>query len=42
MVHGDALVIPYAISDSYCGVATVTLSELLERMRPRALGAPTP
>jgi predicted GH43/DUF377 family glycosyl hydrolase len=34
MLHGDALVIPYAISDSYCGIATVTLSELLARMRP--------
>jgi len=34
MLHGDALIVPYAVSDSHCGVATVSLRDLLARMRP--------
>ncbi len=34
--HGDHLIIPYAVSDSYTCVATVPIPELLGRMRPQA------
>jgi predicted GH43/DUF377 family glycosyl hydrolase len=33
MLHEDRLVIPYAISDSYTSVATVSLGELLSRLK---------
>jgi len=32
MLHGEQLVIPYAISDSYSSVATVPLEDLLEQL----------
>ena len=32
--HGDALIIPYGISDSTIGFAWVELPALLQRMRP--------
>jgi predicted GH43/DUF377 family glycosyl hydrolase len=32
MVHGEQLVIPYAISDSYSSVATVPLKDLLDQL----------
>ena len=34
LLHGDHLIIPYAVSDSHTSVATVSLSELLARLRP--------
>ena len=34
MIHGDTLVIPYGIADQRCRVATVSVSELLSRLRP--------
>jgi len=34
MIHGDALIIPYGIADQRCRVATVSVSELLSRLRP--------
>ncbi len=33
MLHGDQLIIPYAISDSYSSIATVSLTELLSRLK---------
>jgi predicted GH43/DUF377 family glycosyl hydrolase len=33
MLHGDRLVIPYAISDSHTSVATVALSDLLAHLK---------
>jgi predicted GH43/DUF377 family glycosyl hydrolase len=32
MLHGDRLIVPYAISDSYSSIATVSLSELVSRL----------
>lgn len=32
MLHGDHLIIPYAVSDSQTSIATVSLAELLERL----------
>ncbi len=32
MVHNDELIIPYAMSDSYCGFARVSLSGLLSKL----------
>ena len=32
LLHGDHLIIPYAVSDSYSSVATVSLPELLARL----------
>jgi predicted GH43/DUF377 family glycosyl hydrolase len=32
LLHGDHLIIPYAVSDSHTSVATVSLPELLERL----------
>ena len=34
MRHGDHLIIPYAVSDSYTSIATVAISELLAAMCP--------
>jgi predicted GH43/DUF377 family glycosyl hydrolase len=34
MLHGDTLIIPYGIADQRCRVATVSISELLSRLRP--------
>jgi predicted GH43/DUF377 family glycosyl hydrolase len=33
MVHGDALVVPYGIADQRCRVATVSIPELLSRLK---------
>jgi predicted GH43/DUF377 family glycosyl hydrolase len=33
MIHGDVLVIPYGIADQRCRVATVSIPELLSRLR---------
>jgi predicted GH43/DUF377 family glycosyl hydrolase len=33
LLHGDQLVIPYAVSDSHTSVATVSITELLARLR---------
>ncbi len=33
MIHGDALVVPYGIADQRCRVATVSLPELLSRLK---------
>ncbi len=33
--HGDTLVVPYAVSDSHTGVATVPIAELLAALRSR-------
>jgi predicted GH43/DUF377 family glycosyl hydrolase len=33
MLHGDRLIVPYAVSDSYSGVFTVGLAELLAKLR---------
>jgi predicted GH43/DUF377 family glycosyl hydrolase len=33
LLHGDMLVIPYAVSDSATGFATVDIKELLEEMK---------
>jgi predicted GH43/DUF377 family glycosyl hydrolase len=33
MIHGDALIIPYGIADQRCRVATVSVSELLSRLK---------
>jgi predicted GH43/DUF377 family glycosyl hydrolase len=35
MLHDDRLIVPYAISDSYSSIATVSLSELLSALRER-------
>lgn len=32
MIHGDELIIPYAMSDSVSGIATVPVAQLIERM----------
>ncbi len=32
MIHNDVLVIPYAISDSFSGIATIPVADLLERL----------
>lgn len=32
--HHDNIVLPYAVSDTYCSFATVTISELLDAMQP--------
>ncbi len=32
LLHGDRLIIPYAVSDSHSSVATVAVAELLERL----------
>lgn len=32
MIHGDELIIPYAMSDSVSGIATITVNDLLEQM----------
>jgi predicted GH43/DUF377 family glycosyl hydrolase len=33
MIHGDALIIPYGIADQRCRVATVSIPELLSRLK---------
>jgi predicted GH43/DUF377 family glycosyl hydrolase len=33
MIHREQLIIPYAMSDSHSGIATVNVSELLDCMR---------
>ena len=33
MMHGDALIVPYGIADQRCRVATVSISELLHRLK---------
>ena len=33
MIHGDQLIIPYAIADQRCSVASVSVSELLSRLK---------
>jgi predicted GH43/DUF377 family glycosyl hydrolase len=33
MIHGDALVVPYGIADQRCRVATVSIPELLSRLK---------
>jgi len=33
MIHGDTLIIPYGIADQRCRVATVSISELLARLK---------
>jgi predicted GH43/DUF377 family glycosyl hydrolase len=33
MLHGDRLIVPYAISDSYTSMATVSITELLAQLR---------
>jgi predicted GH43/DUF377 family glycosyl hydrolase len=33
MLHEDQLIIPYAISDSYTSIATVSMTELLSQLR---------
>ena len=33
MIHGDTLIIPYGIADQRCRVATVSISELLSRLK---------
>ncbi len=37
MLHGDALILPYGIADQRCRVATVSLSELLTRLKAHRL-----
>jgi predicted GH43/DUF377 family glycosyl hydrolase len=32
LLHGDQLIIPYGVSDSYSSVATVSVAELLARL----------
>jgi predicted GH43/DUF377 family glycosyl hydrolase len=32
MLHGDRLIIPYAIADSYTSIATVSMSDLVARL----------
>jgi predicted GH43/DUF377 family glycosyl hydrolase len=34
IIHNNELVIPYAMSDINSGIATVSVNELLNRMRP--------
>ena len=33
MIHGDALIVPYGIADQRCRVATVSIPELLHRLK---------
>ena len=33
MIHGDTLIIPYGIADQRCRVATVSIPELLSRLK---------
>ncbi len=33
MIHGDALIVPYGIADQRCRVATVSIPELLSRLK---------
>jgi predicted GH43/DUF377 family glycosyl hydrolase len=33
MIHEDALIIPYGIADQRCRVASVSVSELLSRLK---------
>ena len=37
MLHGDALILPYGIADQRCRVATVSIPELLTRLKANAL-----
>ncbi len=37
MLHGDALILPYGIADQRCRVATVSIPELLTRIKAHAL-----
>ena len=37
--HGDHLIIPYAVSDSHSSIATVSIFELLARLRRPEPGA---
>ncbi len=37
MLHGDALILPYGIADQRCRVATVSVPELLTRLKAHAL-----
>jgi predicted GH43/DUF377 family glycosyl hydrolase len=34
LIHNDELVIPYAMSDTMSGIATVEVNELIDRMQP--------
>jgi predicted GH43/DUF377 family glycosyl hydrolase len=36
MIHGEQLIIPYAMSDSKCAIASLSVTELLERLRHEA------
>ena len=42
MIHGDRLVIPYAMSDSATSVATVSVSELLSELTTHSPSCPLP
>ncbi len=36
LIHGEQLIIPYAMSDSKCAIASLSVTELLERLRHEA------
>ena len=38
MIHGDALIMPYGIADQRCRVATVSIPELMTRLKTRRPG----
>jgi predicted GH43/DUF377 family glycosyl hydrolase len=37
MIHGEQLIIPYAMSDTKCAIASLSVTELLERLRHGAV-----
>jgi predicted GH43/DUF377 family glycosyl hydrolase len=40
LLHGDHLILPYAVSDSHTSVATVSMVELLERLQANPVAQP--
>jgi len=40
MLHNDHVIIPYAISDSYSSIATVSLAELLSQLKKHTPASP--
>ncbi len=37
MLHGDTLILPYGIADQRCRIATVSIAELLTRLKAHSL-----
>jgi predicted GH43/DUF377 family glycosyl hydrolase len=33
MRHGDRIILPYAVSDTFCNIATITIADLMRTLR---------